>query len=394
MVDAAPFPALRYDPAVAGDPGSTSAPAYDDLERFTYASHRAASPYTILELLAGDDPRTAGAVLQRWLRTGVLTHDPSPAYYLYEIHELRHGVPMLLRGLLAAVGVDDLLPHERVDPQRVLARVERATHVPVDLAPVFAVHTQAPAGVRKVLDAPPTAPPIIAFTDEAGADHRVWTVPGATADLRRGLEEVTAVIADGHHRHAAARRRAGDDDGTTVRTLAYLVDGTAYGPELRGVHRLVTPVPHDLLARMDALFTRHRVPADRVTHELAARPRPSFGLQLQGETWVLVARDRDALYRRIPREHSVAYRSLDAAVWHHAVHPELSGAQVSYRSDPLTFSGAGGSVEGAALFVLRPPRFDDVLACADAGDAMPEKTTWFRPKPRAGLVMRSLHSRA
>jgi len=46
----------------------------------------------------------------------------------------------------------------------------------------------------------------------------------------------------------------------------------------------------------------------------------------------------------------------------------------------------------AALVLLRPVTLDEVLAVADAGEVMPPKTTSFRPKPRAGLVMRALHS--
>ena len=95
MVDAAPFRALRYEPAVAGDPATTSAPAYDELERFTYARHLQASPYTVLELLAprAESFAAAGAAYDRWRRTGVLVTDDRPGYYLYEEHELRHGVP-------------------------------------------------------------------------------------------------------------------------------------------------------------------------------------------------------------------------------------------------------------------------------------------------------------
>ena len=403
MVDAAPFTALRYDPAIAGDPASTSAPAYDDVERFTYARHRTASPYTVLELLAGEDAapdayRGAAGTFRRWRRTGVLAEDAAPAFYIYEIHELRSGVPTMLRGVLAAVAVqgDTLLPHEAVHPDRVAARVRRMEAVPADLAPVFAVHQPGPPSLRQVLDAPPSTRPIVAFTDEAGADHRVWALrePDAVEAVRSGLSEIRAVIADGHHRFAAAAQRAALGNGATDRTLTYLVDATMYGPHLHPVHRLVAaPDTAALLHRLDGAFELQPVASgDLATAAAAAGDSVVFGLHVGGgPSGLLVARDGTALRSMLPSGHSPSWTKLDAAVWEHAVRPLLGDAPVVYRADGLT-ARREADAGGGALFLLRPPVIDDVFACAFAGEALPPKSTWFRPKPRAGLVLRSLDS--
>ena len=397
MVDAEPFAALRYDPAVAGSAAATSAPAYDDVGRFDYARHRTASPYTVLELLAGSGAeayRSAAAAYQRWRRTGVLRVDPRPAYYLYEIHELRAGVPHVLRGVLAAAAVTDgnLEPHEAVEPQRVADRVLRLEAVPADLAPVFAVHTEAPAPMRAVLDAAPTSPPVIAFSDEDGVDHRVWMVddPLAITAIRDGLRSVRAVIADGHHRYAAARARAAGAVAPP-RTLTYLVDGTTHGPQLQAVHRLARPLTEAARRHLTADFAMLPVAPAHALERLAATASPAFVLRLPSEdTFVLTPLDSQALADRMPPGRSAAWRALDAAVWDVVIRPALGPAEVVYRNDvsaavaQLTADGDGG------LFLLRPPSLGQVFACAAAGDEMPAKTTWFRPKPRAGLVMRSL----
>lgn len=399
MVDAAPFTALRYDPAIAGDPASTSAPAYDDLERFTYARHRTASPYTVLELLAEDAGpdayRSAAGTFARWRRTQVLVEDPSEAFFLYEIHELRHGIPSVLRGVLAAVAVtgETLLPHEAVEAQRVAARVRRMEAVPADLAPVFAVHEPAPAGLRAVLDAPPATRPIIAFTDEAGADHRVWAVhdPAAIAAIRSGLSDVHAVIADGHHRFAAAVQRAGSAGGPH-RTLTYLVDATVCGPQLQPVHRLVPTLDAATLRRLEDLFEIEPVPDADLVEAAAHVSGSGFGLHRGGrESLVLTARNETAIRTLLPAERSPAWSRLDAAIWEYAVRPLLGSQPVSYRADAIA-ARREADADGGALFLLRPPNIDDVFACALAGESLPPKSTWFRPKPRAGLVLRSLDS--
>ena len=398
MVDAEPFGALRYDPAVAGTPAATSAPAYDDVGRFDYARHRTASPYTVLELLAGEGPdgyRAAGAAYQRWRRTGVLVEDDTPAYYLYEIHELRGGVPSVLRGVLAAVAVDEgnLLPHEAVDEQRVTDRLHRLAAVPAELAPVFAVHTAGPPVLRAVLDAAPTAPPIVAFTDEYGADHRIWALRGErkTAAVREGLRQVHAVIADGHHRYAAARARM-PSSADQARTLTYLVDGAAYGPQLNAVHRLIRPLTETALAALETDFVVIGVARGRLLDELAAQPATAFGLLARGSASLLVAREPEGLSRRMPVERTAAWHRLDAAVWDTIVRPTVAPAEVIYRSDVAAATAQVDASTDSGLFLLRPASLADVFACAEAGEPMPAKTTWFRPKPRAGLIMRSLDS--
>lgn len=398
MVDAAPFRALRYNPAVAGDPAGTSAPAYDDVERFTYARHRTASPYTVLELLAeGEDGdyRPAGAAYARWRRTGVIVEDDTPAYFLYDIHELRHGVPTLMRGVLAAVALDGdgLRPHERVDQERVRSRASRVLAVPVDLAPVFAVHSAGPPELRAALDAPPRTPPLIALTDELGADHRIWRVedPAAVAAITAGLAQVHAVIADGHHRWAAAAQvRTGDP--AADRIMVYLVDSARFGPELLPLHRVLRNVGPDVSALLADDFHIRALPWPAVLESLTGDHDIAFGLrQGNGRMALLVARDPAALRARLPSGRSAAWRSLDTAIWEQVVHPRVGG-EVEFRSDLEAACSVVEADPSAALFVVRPVSIATVDACAGAGEMMPVKTTWFRPKPRAGLLMRSLHS--
>lgn len=47
-----------------------------------------------------------------------------------------------------------------------------------------------------------------------------------------------------------------------------------------------------------------------------------------------------------------------------------------------------GAPPADALVLLSPPTVKQVFDVAEAGLTMPAKTTWFAPKPRAGLVMR------
>jgi uncharacterized protein (DUF1015 family) len=417
VVDAAPFRALRYDPRVAGPPLGTSAPAYDDLTRVAYARHRTASPYTVLELMTGvpdeEDPNRyepAAAAYERWRRTGVLVEDPAAAFYRYEQHWLRHGVPSVQRGLVAAVDLDDdaVLTHEHVDAPRVRERLARLAAVPVDLSPVFAFYAHAPATLADLLAGPPRLPPIVALTDEEGVDHRIWPIRDVdtVAAIQAALRPVRVVIADGHHRyatalaHRAARQSAEGDrpDAPWQRSLMHLVDASVAGPEVLGVHRLARTFPADALQRLPAPVRVEPGAAD-VGDLLAALERRvghAIGLLVGtgdgGLRAHILDADPDQMRPHLPPGHADPWYRLDAAVLQHAVLPAmgLDPAALANRVDATTAATEVAAGAADALFLLRPVSAETVFDVAAAGDTMPAKTTWFRPKPRTGLLLRPL----
>lgn len=411
MVDAAPFRALRYDPSAAGDPASTSAPAYDDLEPTAYAHHRTASPYTVLELLTPSGTRgsheTAGAALRRWRRTGVLRRDATPAFYRYEEHELRHGLPAVQRGVLAAVALPQpgrpspIDTHEAVDPARVADRLARLEALRVDVSPIVALVTDPAVELRKHLEQPPRSAPVAALTDEAGVDHRVWAVTDTDeiARLAAALRTARVLVADGHHRYAAAlaarRRMPGEGWG---RTLMYLVDAGETGPQVLGVHRLVRGVDERLAARLAVDFELRAADPETLRVAVEAAPRGVVGVlvapplagKLGATAALLHPRDARALAARLPGDRPQLWRELDTAVLDHAVLPGVGAATVEYRADLADAAREVASSVDSALFVLRPVELATVAALAAAGERMPPKSTYFRPKPRAGLVLRPL----
>jgi uncharacterized protein (DUF1015 family) len=63
---------------------------------------------------------------------------------------------------------------------------------------------------------------------------------------------------------------------------------------------------------------------------------------------------------------------------------------LSYTRDPHRAFEAVRRGDASAAFFLNPTPVSAVLEVAAAHDLMPEKSTYFYPKPPAGLVMRDL----
>jgi uncharacterized protein (DUF1015 family) len=94
---------------------------------------------------------------------------------------------------------------------------------------------------------------------------------------------------------------------------------------------------------------------------------------------------------------SDAWRGLDTAVLHQLVLKQLLGLgqaaaspheRVGYTKDVAEVLAHTGA--GRIGFVLRPSRMEQVQEVAQAGERMPQKSTYFSPKLLSGLVMRRL----
>jgi uncharacterized protein (DUF1015 family) len=68
----------------------------------------------------------------------------------------------------------------------------------------------------------------------------------------------------------------------------------------------------------------------------------------------------------------------------------VEGGFLEYARDPLEAIGRVDSGEFQLAFLLKAIPTSAVMAVADAGDRMPQKSTYLYPKPRTGLVMNPL----
>ena len=93
---------------------------------------------------------------------------------------------------------------------------------------------------------------------------------------------------------------------------------------------------------------------------------------------------------------------LDVSVLHREILQRRLGLEeamleqeryVSYSRDAATVLDQVEAGAAQAAFLLRPPAVSDVVAVANAGQVMPQKSTYFYPKPASGIVFNPLDAR-
>ena len=408
----APFRGLRYDDTRV-DLAAVLAPPYDVIDDAERDALEQRSPHNVVRITlphADGGPEAAYAAaretLAAWRGEGVLAADAQPALYVYEERAEGH----VQRGLVGALGLTPaedgiVLPHENTMAGPVADRLALMNATEADLEPIFLVYDGGGVASRLVAEADEEAPAVTVTTPD-GITHRLWAVtdPDVLAEVAADLASRRAVIADGHHRYAtflryqADRHAAGDGEGPWDLGLAFLVDGSAFGPQVHAIHRVVPGLAAaDAAARANGPFTVCEV-SGSVEDGLDALAKAgvdgtAFLVTDGSSSWLLSEPDADRLAAALPADRSAAFRRLDVTVAHLFLIREVWGLEdredvVDYRHDvPAALEAAQAS--GGCALLLNPTPVADVAAVAAAGERMPRKSTLFVPKPATGLLIRA-----
>jgi uncharacterized protein (DUF1015 family) len=411
-----PFRALRYDAAVAGRLETLTSPPYDAIDADGVAALEAASDRNVVRLILPRDPAgepsdtdryaAARSTLDRWRDDGTLRPDPAPALYVYEQADPTTGHAQ--RGLLGALALSRpedgiVLPHENTMAGPVSDRLALYTAVEADLEPIFLVYDGGGAASAAVAEVDGAAPLVDAALPD-GLRHRLWAItdPARLRAIADDLHDRKALIADGHHRYAtylqrqAERHGAGDGTGPWDHGLTFLVDASAFGPEVHPIHRVIPGRPPEELAQLAGKGMQvQELPggfAAAVDALEAAAKGPAYALTDGTRAWLLTEPDPAQVAAALPAQHSDAWKALDVSVLHGFVVPALWGLAdtvdtVGYEHDVESAVAAAARTDGTAV-LLNPTPVAAVAAVAADGERMPRKSTLFTPKPRTGLVIR------
>jgi uncharacterized protein (DUF1015 family) len=424
-----PFRGLRY---AETDLSALICPPYDVISPAEQQELYRRSPLNVVRLECGesgpdDGPSDnrytrAATTLREWLDRGVLVRDPSESFYVHEQQFEHDGRRLTRRGLLARVRLHDwdegpIRPHEHTlsEPKEDRLQLLQATRL--NISPIMALYRDEDARVRGAIEAAGEARPLATARSE-GEEHSVRRIDdGATTGSLAGLiREKTLYVVDGHHRYETAlaylkerRSRTWTGDEPENFVLMALVAREDPGLLALPTHRLLkdVSVPDDLPARLERSFVVEDVsdvargwPELRSLLLAKSAKRAAFALATEsGQLFVAHVRDTASIADAMPADTPASWRSLDAAVLQEVVlrgilsfdqQRAAADGSLAFTHDADEALRLVGSGSYRLAFLLRPTPVDGVLALADAGERMPQKSTYFHPKLPAGLVMNPL----
>ena len=447
MAEIAPLKPLRYDLARLASAGkgggglaSVVAPPYDVIDAAQRAELAARHPTNVVKLILPEGEGDAkyghaADLLSAWRSEGDLVRDDVPAFYRYDQTFAPPGgvgAPITRRGFLGLVKLVEtdqgiVLPHERTlsGPKEDRLKLFRATRT--NLSPGFMLYRD-PA--RALDSALARATELTAFDTLDGIHHAVAKITDAEAvrAIVEGVAKSSLLIADGHHRYETALRyskevaEAGAAIGAAARPVArgehlyfmvFFANGDDPSLVVFPTHRHIHSLPSfdfdelcknpQATALFDVKPLSGGASADVLTAALAesGKETPSL-VACSGDSRAALfslKKDADLAGHAVLGKRPAPLRRTDVALLHMGllepvlgITPEAQAAKTNiyYPQDSAGSLRELRSGKGQVLFLMNATPVVQVREVAEAGEVMPQKSTFFYPKVLTGLCIHTL----
>jgi len=215
----------------------------------------------------------------------------------------------------------------------------------------------------------------VTFTVPEGPRHHLWVISDRAIHVavHVAFERIPVLIADGHHRYETALAHSeevgGDPDAASRFTLALLTDLDDPGLVVLPTHRV-------LKAGVAVTGGEEKGSLDETLAALRGR--------------VAAGTYRDHQFQVLPLEGKLALVELHQQVIDNILGKRSPEEYLAYTRDPAEGVRWVDEGLGVAAFFLDAPDLREVLKLAQEGKTLPQKSTYFYPKPPSGMVFHRL----
>ena len=432
-----PFKAFRFDSGVVGDVGSCIAPPYDVINPAQQQQLYEKSEYNIVRIIKGKTTPSdndsnnqytrAADLLNTWIEKGILKQDSAETIYSY-VHDFQLAGNKFQRfGFIALAKLEEfgkiVRPHEQTFSEPMIDRLnlKRATATKFGLP--FMLYEDEQAIADKIIKKAATQKPLIDFADERDVRHRLFiiTAKDDIDAITKMMLDKSCIIADGHHRYTTGLSYAKESSNPAAKyQMLAFVNTLHEGLVVLATHRLVGNLENfsseKLIADLKKNFEINEYHFNSPQTKTAAKQKMlaqmkaehnnsknAFGIHVRDNAFHVAVLKNKQVMDSVAPEKSNTWRLLDVSVLQKLVLEELldidekklaSGSNVEYIKDAddaidesITKVDAG---KKQAAFFLNPIKMQQLKMVTEAGERMPQKSTYFFPKMYTGLTINKL----
>jgi uncharacterized protein (DUF1015 family) len=435
MATVKPFKGIRYNPERIRNLSQVISQPYDRIRHGLQEKYYDLSNYNVVRIIKGKEyPEDseernvytrAQEYLSRWLEEGVLMREERPALYvLHQDFPLPSGEVVTRKALISAFKLarfDEgiVLPHERTHTGPKVDRLKLTRATRSYFGSIFMLYPDPVNRVTSTLEPALNRDPVANVREmyEKDVRQKFWVVtdPDIIAAVTEEMEpRRNLVIADGHHRYETAlnyrdEQRAQYPDAPDNAGFEYLmvalVSMSDPGLTILPTHRLIYDYQRldgqALLQKLSDHFDIEDVPdraalEEKMAEEIGKIGR--IGLVAPQGLFLLTLKDRSIMGKLAP-DRIASWRDLDVSILHELILEHLMGLtkesierkeNIEYLREPDLGYDQIASGEAQFMFLLNPTRMEQVIACTQAGEKMPQKSTDFYPKVITGLTFLSV----
>ena len=413
-----PIKAMQFTEK-AGPIETCVCPPYDIISEKERAELIEKNEYNLvrLELPEGENKyREAAVTLDAWLKEGIITRDEKPGIFVYREAFEVEGTAYALTGLVCCVELCDfsekvVLPHEETLTKAKTDRFNLMHETGCNFSSIYSLYNDESGAIKEEIAKATSGEPMYNFTDDEGVTHILWKIEceKSIARIVDTLADKQLFIADGHHRYETALNyrnycRTSDVkiDGEFVDdVMMTIVDMDDSGLVVFPTHRLIVDKEVDkkiIAQKCEKDFSSAILPLSDLKASLKrGEDGKTFALYTGGEDFLLLKLKDGA--QRIIDGRSEAYSDLDVSVLHSFILENALGIDKENMANQVNLRYTRSMDEAIqsvqlgkanAAFLINATKVSQIKAVALAGDKMPQKSTYFYPKLKTGLVMNML----
>ena len=432
-----PFKAFRFDEAVVGDVGNCIAPPYDVISDAQQEQLYKKSKHNIVRIIKGKTTASdngennqytrAADYLNNWIEQGALKQDTAEIIYAYVQDFELAGTQFQRFSFIALAKLEEfgkaVRPHEQILDKPMLDRLNLKRATTAGFGLVLMLYEDEQRIAEKIIKQAATTESLIDFIDEQNVRHRLFTITGKEdiEQISKMMNDKSCIIADGHHRYTTALAYSKESSNTAAKYQMLAFANTSQkGLIVLATHRLVGNLENfryeKLITEFKENFELTEFKFDSPQTKMDARQKMlaqmksehnndknAFGIYGSNNAfYVAVLRDIQAMDPVVP-DMSKAWRELDVSILHKFILEQLlgideerlaKGENLQYIKDaPNAIDQSISQVDAGrkqVAFFLNPIKMQQLKMVTEAGERMPQKSTYFYPKVYTGLTIQKL----
>lgn len=428
MVDIIPLRGLFYNKNKVENISRVISPPYDvissSLKKELYNSHT----FNIINLIqpegrTRDKYKRAGKILNSWIKDNILKPDSEKCFYIFEESFSYHGKTNKMSGFIGLTKIEPysnlhIIPHEKTSSGVKKDRLKLLWECRTNFGMVFTLYSDKNHQIGDILENHITGKPFINTRAgyDSGLRFKLWklTDPKKINQIIKNMKDKKLIIADGHHRYETALKYKNDYKKNIRQKkepdklhpedfiLTLYVNSAQNDFLILPTHRLIKFKNYPGTEEIIKIITNYFDIEINTLKSAQYIREKLLKSKLKGlKSFFLYDREKKLYFLTFKRNYidNIAsenktdriYSTIDLNILHKFFIEKISTwheiKKISYtHSGEDVIDNLNYKKFDIGIFLNAPPVVELENICS-AGYLMPEKSTYFYPKPCSGLVM-------
>jgi len=415
MAKVSPFKGWRYNSENINRIEDVFVPPYDVITPDEQQQYYRKSPHSYIRINLNNAHGSeryfsAANTLNMWIGSGILLEEDQPAIYVLSQSFELDGTMVNRVGCICSLELSELgdtvLPHEQTIDKHLDDRYDLMKSTKANSGQIFMCYKDDDMILEKIYNNIKNKPSVQATLD--GVDYKIWPITNEAIIEKfvNGISNKTLVIADGHHRYKTALKYGKNHDGLDSKeVMVTLVNSKNPGMQIMPTHRILKGIRlsiTDIIKKVGHFFSFSEFQGvERLLTEMekANNQKNILGMYHRKSNIGLILKfDAYDILNSEMSNQSKELRELDTNILHSFLLKEVFNIDTNRQEDLNYLSYLRGNKSAVKMLdkeedydvvcFVNPPSLDDVFNIAEAGETMPQKSTYFYPKVYSGLVTR------